>query len=301
MNPFTAIPNKIMEALARTRIAGTQRQVLDAICRQTFGYGKERDTISSGALANATGLARKHAHRAVIELAERRIITVLRTGDRKPLTLGINPYVEQWLSPNLGTEDKATIPKTGDSIEGPDPNHGDMAIPNPGDNKRNKETKNIHIYRSVLKTGDSVLVKKLLKVSGRFHARQRRQHPDLIKPKDVRSRILPGVETLEKLIRIDGHDFDTEVRPALLYALRDGFWSEQIRSLACLRTKSKNGETKFRNLLASAKSTARKGVNHDQGMQQQQRTYTGTQADSHWLRSGGGGDGNVPEARAVSG
>lgn len=318
MNPFTAIPNHVIEALARTRIAGTQRQVLDVIFRKTFGYGKERDTISASMIAEETGLSRNNVHRAINDLADRRIITALKNGDRKPLTLGINDDVTMWLPSKLSAESKASAiktecrrqpmsstalktecrtPETALKTECSSALKTECTYPT---DKEKKESKSIYIPKTALKTEGSELIQKLLRVSGRFHARQRRRYPNLIKARDVRDRIIPGVETLAKLIINDGHDFEKEVRPALLYALKDDFWGKQVRSLSSLRNKSRNGETKFRNLLASSMSSGPKKEARNVPSKKE-RQYTGTQADSHWLRSGGGGDGNVPEARAVSG
>ena len=61
-----------------------------------------------------------------------------------------------------------------------------------------------------------------------------------------------GVDTIDRLVRLDGHDFHKEIKPALDWSIEDGFWSQNVRSLATLRKKSpSNGQTKFANLLAS--------------------------------------------------
>lgn len=41
-NGFTKIANELMEALAKIRIPGEARQVLDVIFRQTYGWNKKR-------------------------------------------------------------------------------------------------------------------------------------------------------------------------------------------------------------------------------------------------------------------
>jgi hypothetical protein len=69
--------------------------------------------------------------------------------------------------------------------------------------------------------------------------------------------ISSGQKTLEQLVRIDGHAWET-VQTVLLWALTDDFWQEQIRSLAKLRVKSKNGCTKFSNVLIAYEKSADK-------------------------------------------
>jgi hypothetical protein len=65
----------------------------------------------------------------------------------------------------------------------------------------------------------------------------------------TRKQITDGADTIEKLVRIDKYDIETEIKAALGWGIKDEFWSKQIRSLSTLRKKSdKNGETKFTNL-----------------------------------------------------
>ena len=42
-NGYTKIANEILESLARIRINGEARQVLDVIIRKTYGYGKKTE------------------------------------------------------------------------------------------------------------------------------------------------------------------------------------------------------------------------------------------------------------------
>lgn len=61
--------------------------------------------------------------------------------------------------------------------------------------------------------------------------------------------IREGASTLDKVIRIDGFDFD-EVKQALAWSKTDTFWSSNVLSIAQLRKKSKsNGFTKIQNLV----------------------------------------------------
>ena len=78
---------------------------------------------------------------------------------------------------------------------------------------------------------------------------QQERHPQFIKnvsPDD--SRVLSSLSGLDKLCRIDGYDFDAQVRPVLECVPDDSFWSRNLLSLGSLRGKSKNGEIKFVNI-----------------------------------------------------
>ncbi|HJW85455.1 MAG TPA: replication protein [Candidatus Brocadiaceae bacterium] len=55
-NGYTKIANELLEAWARIRIPGEARQVLDAILRKTYGFGKKADAISLSQFVLATGI-----------------------------------------------------------------------------------------------------------------------------------------------------------------------------------------------------------------------------------------------------
>jgi len=73
-------------------------------------------------------------------------------------------------------------------------------------------------------------------------------------PKITTSSRNTSLDTVNKLIRIDGHSLE-EIRAAMLWAVKDDFWSKNARSLGQLRNKSKsNGMTKFQNIWSAMKS-----------------------------------------------
>ncbi len=56
-------------------------------------------------------------------------------------------------------------------------------------------------------------------------------------------------EVIDKLMRIDGYS-SFEIKDVLRFALSDDFWISNLRSLASLRNKGKNGLMKFNNIRA---------------------------------------------------
>ena len=73
-NGFTRIANELMDALARTRISGEARQVLDAIIRKTYGWGKTSDDISLSQFMIMTGLSKSTICKAIKKLISMNII-----------------------------------------------------------------------------------------------------------------------------------------------------------------------------------------------------------------------------------
>jgi len=86
-----------------------------------------------------------------------------------------------------------------------------------------------------------------------FLKKQKENFPKFIKD-DIspnNSRVLTSLDCLDKLQRIDGFDFETEIKPTLEAALQDEFWARNILSLGSLRNKGRNGEKKFINIMVT--------------------------------------------------
>jgi phage replication O-like protein O len=79
-NGYTAIANEIMEALARTRISGEARQMLDVVIRKTYGFNKREDQISTSQFMDLTKLSRIAVAKGRKKLKEMNIITVSKKG-----------------------------------------------------------------------------------------------------------------------------------------------------------------------------------------------------------------------------
>jgi len=79
-NGFTPIANELLDALARTRIPGEARQLLDVIIRQTYGWQRKTAQISYTWFAELTGVRRGHIHRALKSLIAHRIISQAEDG-----------------------------------------------------------------------------------------------------------------------------------------------------------------------------------------------------------------------------
>jgi len=68
-------------------------------------------------------------------------------------------------------------------------------------------------------------------------------------PKKTKALIKKAIATIDKLCRLDGFDLEY-IKKVSRWAVKDEFYSVNFFSLAPLRTKSKNGGTKFANMAA---------------------------------------------------
>ena len=74
-NGFTPVANELFEALAKIRIPGESRQILDVIIRQTYGFNKSEDAISLSQFVLKTGLKKNATCKALNKLKSMNLIT----------------------------------------------------------------------------------------------------------------------------------------------------------------------------------------------------------------------------------
>lgn len=80
-NGYVPIANDILDALAKIRIPGEARQILDVIIRKTWGYNKKNDKISLSQFSYFTGMKKTHVIRALYKLIGLNIIIKNSDGD----------------------------------------------------------------------------------------------------------------------------------------------------------------------------------------------------------------------------
>lgn len=73
-NGYVRIATEIYDALARYRIPGEARQILDFIIRKTYGWNKKEDIISLSQFMIGTGLKRPTVCRAINQLVHLNLI-----------------------------------------------------------------------------------------------------------------------------------------------------------------------------------------------------------------------------------
>jgi phage replication O-like protein O len=98
----TPVPDEVFDVLM-PQLSGAELKVLLYICRRTFGFKKDSDTISLHQIAQGiktrdgrvldggTGLCKRHVQRALKVLEKKNIITVTRTVDEAGLNT-VNTY-----------------------------------------------------------------------------------------------------------------------------------------------------------------------------------------------------------------
>ena len=110
-NGFVRIACELVEALAKTNLSAHESRVLWLIIRKTYGWkGKKHDWIAGSQFRKGTGLDRRHSHRALTKLKERRII-VICLDDKKHRSYGIQKNYERWILSSKEMTDSKTSSK----------------------------------------------------------------------------------------------------------------------------------------------------------------------------------------------
>jgi phage replication O-like protein O len=94
--PPNSLPiiNEIVEKLACTRLLCYESNLIWAIIRKTYGWGKKSDRISGSQLSELTGILSQHCFRTLKSLIRKRIIVKYQDG-----TIGLNKRTKEWLTP----------------------------------------------------------------------------------------------------------------------------------------------------------------------------------------------------------
>lgn len=93
-NGFVRLANEIYEALAKYRIPGEARQVLDFIIRKTYGWNKSEDVIPLSQFVNGTGLKKATVCRAINKLVHLNLI--IKKDNAKGTSYKFNKNFEAW-------------------------------------------------------------------------------------------------------------------------------------------------------------------------------------------------------------
>ena len=111
---YTAIANEIMDALAKYRVPGEKRQVLDYILRNTYGYNRKQVRVSYSEIAKGTSLHRQAVKKAMKwlmgNLVLKKVPVGTQNGTRTKQIFEFNKNYDEWeqvkkkiSGPNNGT------------------------------------------------------------------------------------------------------------------------------------------------------------------------------------------------------
>lgn len=259
------IANTIVDKFCSYRLSGQEWQVLWVVIRKTWGWledptkkngrKKKMDTIALSQFAELTGINRRKCHALLKSMIDKCILkkVVTQKGDTLSISYGINKDFDTWkVSPK-----KVTVPKKGDRVS---PKKATGVSPKKA---HTKETLKETIQKTPPELCEFVagFIKYICDNRGK------------LAPKNTDILFEKSLDTVDKLIRIDGFNLDY-IRDVTRWAVEDDFWSTNFFSLASLRKKSDNGATKFANM--ASKYDKQKSNTHNNNTDSKERL-------SRWL------------------
>ena len=87
----TQTPNELFDEHMKT-MSGSELKIVLAICRQTFGWHKEQDRISTAQLMEMTGLSNRSVINAIRKVMARGLVARRRVDDSYEYALILTPY-----------------------------------------------------------------------------------------------------------------------------------------------------------------------------------------------------------------
>jgi len=103
---FTALPNKMYEALIKLKLPLYDRAVFDTIARQTFGYHLPERWIAWSVFVEMTGIDKRNISRAIHSLIKRGIIA------KDGKIYSIQPDLSKWEGVSVETHLEEVSPET---------------------------------------------------------------------------------------------------------------------------------------------------------------------------------------------
>lgn len=94
-NGFVRLANQTYEALAKYRIPGEARQVMDFIIRKTYGWNKSEDVIPLSQFVVGTGLKKATVCRAINKLVHLKLI--IKKDNDRGTSYRFNKDFDEWV------------------------------------------------------------------------------------------------------------------------------------------------------------------------------------------------------------
>lgn len=93
-NGFTRIANELYDAIMIANFTKTERKIIDAVIRKTYGYNRKNDVISIRQIAQITNVRFQHISRSLQQLIAEKVI--IATGNHQKRILKLNKNYTNW-------------------------------------------------------------------------------------------------------------------------------------------------------------------------------------------------------------
>jgi len=213
-NGYTKIANELLEALAKYRIPGEQRQCLDVILRKTYGYNKKQDSIALSQFVEMTGLKKPTVVRAIQGLLSKNLIYVIKKDNKPAHIYEFNKHYKQWVV----LSKKITLSKKIISVIKKD--NPSLSLLSTTKDNTTKEKKETFLSDSIEYRLAEYLFNHILKNNPKH------------KPVNIQS----WAKSIDLMLRVDNREVE-EIKQVIRWCQQDEFWRTNILSASKLREK----------------------------------------------------------------
>jgi len=209
------IANEIVEALAKRNLSAYESRILWVIFRKTYGWHKKTDQVSITQFEKATGLKRRHVHRTLSELVERKIVT--RIGNSRIVSYGFQKDYTKWKDITKRGNDVGKSRVSGQGYKEIVTRIGNRSLPK-GVHTKETNKRNIYVEGSNELRLATLLLEEI-----------RKNKPDFKQPN-----LQSWAKEIDLMIRRDGRKPE-RIRQVILWCQGDPFWRSNILSTSKLR------------------------------------------------------------------
>lgn len=245
---YTRIANLILDALARTKLNGTQHRILDVIIRNTYGYSQRIASLSDTYISKATGIHQKQVNREVNNLIDMAIVIVEYKGDyTNPRKIGLNKNFDKWRCNQSVTTNKKV-------------NTNELVAETTNENIEEVPTKTLP-KKDIIKNNikKDIRPKKIfsdesleMELSIELLKRIKANNPKFKEPK-----LQVWCKDIELMMRLDKRSPE-DIRKVIEFAQSDKFWKCNVLSTNSLREKF---DGLYMRICENDKATLGKGQN----------------------------------------
>ena len=244
----TRIANEILEHIMKASLNGTQFRLVLAIWRYTYGFQRKEHEMSLNFLAEAIGASRSQVDRELKVLIERRIVTIVGTGQKGCRVIRFNKNHSEWCPLNRGQSKVSSKSST----ELYSTSSTEM-YSNPSTKKEKIKEKKKNTRQHKMYAEDSTYFKMAKyfyeKVSAVAEA-------EGLKHLTIKADLQKWADEFRKLVELDGLKDKHLIKDVMDWVTTDDFWKTNI--LSAKKFRQKFGE------LALKMRVARKPRQHHQ-------------------------------------
>lgn len=113
-NGYTSFANELLEAIFKSKLSGTEIDIILVVARYTYGFKRKSHRLSTSFLAKAIGSSGRWVKKSLKALIENKVIIVVNSKTGVTSELMINKNYEEWNCVTSDLQDTSVLENTSD-------------------------------------------------------------------------------------------------------------------------------------------------------------------------------------------